>query len=59
MFFVTALRKIDKKKEEVYEELFSKYETYEKVQNLLIEILYNLLPEGLFDNRNWKVLKKS
>lgn len=43
----------------MYEELFGKYETYENVQNLLIEILYNLLPKGMFDNRSWKVLKKS
>jgi len=50
---------IDKKKDEVYEELFGKYESYENVQNLLIEILYHLLPKGLFDNRSWKVLKKS
>jgi len=52
-------KNIDLKKEQVYEELFGKYETYENIINLIIEILYNLFPEGLFDNRNWKTLKKS
>ncbi len=35
---------VEKKREEVYEELFGIYESYEKVQNLLMEILYCYYP---------------